>query len=755
MLEDGAEVEVDARWYRATYPDAELAGLSAQDHWRLIGRYIGRPPRPAPAEPDRLVAELAATIASLPLRQAAAHAVAGSTTMPIIAAPPGLGTSSVAPVPARAALTVRAGDTEVAGARDERGLDRLRPLLQTFCAIHGLDASEVFRVEAVPVAAPDQSAWPPASAGLAWVAGPAFHQGPHRLGDLWLATSHGLCLSFGGLEGRGGDARVRLFQVDRRVASGSAGGIVLVGDQALAAEGPTFVEAALRNPFLPVLIELGEPDGVTIDLALLAFPSLLRGGAHQAEIVAQADGDGSLATLWSYTAARLHRLLTQGRALGPARIAVALEGATGSEPAFSGDVAEWFRLFGLAIEPADWAVPEDRERLGAMSCSPARSREDGPTLLLPADGLPTVAALTAALGRADGGEDEAGPGDEPEVAPHLVAERGTGRPRWAVTLPAGTGELWRLQGAGRATFPALRGGRPEAGLPLAVLLRDARPKGNLDLLLPTSADRPALAGPAAARVDRGVTCVVTAADVKRTRFLLGMLAAQVGVGRIRVAVRGGPDDQAALAEDLDRLFPSHHRWIEDAERLDAARLLEIGGGDELLLAEDRVLLHDPRTLSTLRAILAVERTATAACVTLHETTVLKQKVVQTESGGYFPSSVSFVFGPHLRFEAFDTLGALPAATYPVVANGPTATLVDPDALAAVGPRLEAPEVDAFEFGFAALAAGWRNLCTSTVRVGLEEARGRGDWMDPTAPGRLAPSRWEEILGRVALLRELR
>lgn len=47
--------DVDLAWYEAQYPDVRLSGLTPAEHWRRIGRLLGRPGRPegggAPAQP--------------------------------------------------------------------------------------------------------------------------------------------------------------------------------------------------------------------------------------------------------------------------------------------------------------------------------------------------------------------------------------------------------------------------------------------------------------------------------------------------------------------------------------------------------------------------------------------------------------------------------------------------------------------------------------------------------------------------------
>jgi hypothetical protein len=72
---------------------------------------------------------------------------------------------------------------------------------------------------------------------------------------------------------------LRAYQYDPVVG----GGLVLVGDYVLQGADWQLSDLALVNPYLPVLLTLGAPEGHLTDAALIPYPSLLPGGIHEHE----------------------------------------------------------------------------------------------------------------------------------------------------------------------------------------------------------------------------------------------------------------------------------------------------------------------------------------------------------------------------------------------------------------------------------------------------------------------------------------
>jgi hypothetical protein len=130
--------------------------------------------------------------------------------------------------------------------------------------------------------------------------------------------------------------------------------------------------------------------------------------------------------------------------------------------------------------------------------------------------------------------------------------------------------------------------------------------------------------------------------------------------------------------------------------------------------------------------------------------------LQAATGGLFPASVSFATSPRLSFFEPEVLQALPNLTYAVVANTFLCTAWRTAALAELKPS-SGPVPNGSQdisIGLDLMAAGYRNLCTTMVSANLDGSYARRDAIDPVGSLYLRPAQWEEILGRVTVLREL-
>ena len=175
------------------------------------------------------------------------------------------------------------------------------------------------------------------------------------------------------------------------------------------------------------------------------------------------------------------------------------------------------------------------------------------------------------------------------------------------------------------------------------------------------------------------------------------------------------------------------------------------------MADDSIILHDPRTLATLAAMVSGGHAASAGCVVLREAGARRGTTLNFESGGYFPSHVSLIAAPRLVVSLPDTRGALPNTTYPVLANDPALLLLGNEAARrTAGPAFTqtAGEPDVFGFSLAALAAGYRHLCTTALRATVLGPLPPREASDPPGIGALEPGTWPKVLGSLVILREL-
>ena len=745
-------VYFDPEHYVEQVPELRDEGCDPLIHFLTVGRAQGRTPSPllAPSRPPRL-------------RQP------GESDAPIVAAP----TAEPAAIPAQWIRHVDLSQASGLTFGDQcLGLIEapmvLAPLA-AYCRLFGLDCAGVVRtgLEHEGFDAPDAVS-PETYCGF----GQRLAFGPNGLADAWFADERTLRLRFGA------DAPGAEPSAEPIVARGLQGSaaepakLALCGEALLPSGGPSFVDFALPDPMLPVIVVLTTPGGAVLEVSVIPFPSLIRGGAHHAELVATALRPSPMDDLRRYGDVLMRRIAaTPSPAIG--RISVRRRDGTGAEQVFSRSLVEWAaRIFGvsIALEANDGAdgVRDHLDRALTSSVMAADGAADKArlTLSLHADSIPTIAALAA-------GRFSAMRGADPLTGSYLVTEATTGAPRLAVSAPAMGDDLIALQPRRAAVgFPVLSGSPAEgghAGAPAwdgtLLSIRRRRFGRTNEVLMSTplapDADDVVLGPPSGAPPDATVTALVLTRDPLNTLRLVESLAAQTDAHRLRVRIRFDPfcsADFSDLERAAARLFPGR----SDVAPASGGLLTEIAAAAAasqdpyLLIASGAVVAHDARTLASLLAMMGAPDVASAGCVVVREHASRKTGAASFESAGYFPSHVSFMDAPRLVLAAPNCLEALPDATYPVIANQLDFTLLKRDAAV----LMDAPSVFAgaradVTFGVLACAAGMRHLCTSAVRVVSVGEPGPSEVLDPVGGLDLSAGEWERILSSVTLVRELR
>jgi hypothetical protein len=69
-------------------------------------------------------------------------------------------------------------------------------------------------------------------------------------------------------------------------------------------------------------------------------------------------------------------------------------------------------------------------------------------------------------------------------------------------------------------------------------------------------------------------------------------------------------------------------------------------------------------------------------------------------------------------------------------------------------RAGSPVSEDIRIGLDLTRAGFRNWCTTQVTARLSGSYVARDMIDPVGPGYLPPDRWQDILSRVTVVREL-
>ena len=773
MAESDGLKDFDAEWYLRTFPDVAHSGLTPQRHYEIAGRALGRPGSPAEAARQRpdAVAQGFGRINPETLPPADIN-----PDSPLIPAPSEIATRPQMAGPGQhrqpalaSVILLQSGEVEIGRFAATRTLEARTGPVALYTQMADLAEAAPFQartgggtpIGALPLPAPD--------AARPAMADPLFAEGDARIGGAWYADDSSLRLMLPGPD------NADPAQVGRMVRAYGApgddtGALTLLSATPLPEIGPGFVDVPMLNPLMPVLLELCDAGGFTQGYALLAFPSLLRGGLHAVERAAHQMAPDAMAEFWRLSDALLDEMLAGPRHEGfsVAGLAVRTAGdasgdATGAERLFQPPVRSWLRgLFGLGLA-ADGPAPEPGDPGAAwiadcLDDAPMR-RGTGLTLSLPPQAVPTLSALVsrrmalpAKCRRAAG--------------PWLIADTATTRPLWSVAGP--------LSDTATSGQPVLSA--PDttddaaahdwiAPLHLAVLFTPAVAPNPACQFLPVALDDPARE--AGAQPSGPISVVLTVDAPDMSGAALTALTHQQGITIGEVLVRfasrtsADADNGATFAmvqgafgkEPVREIAPATGR-LDDLDRVAAE-----ADHDLVLFLDADVVLHDPGTLAHLVCgLTAAPEAGTISAGLLHELPAGKKRSVQHVSGGLFPEAVSLLAAPRLTVVEPDVGQALPNAIYPVLANTLALCLMRRAVLEATAPAraaLAGPGEGDLHLGLAARAANWTSLCSTQVRASTTRPPSRRDQIDPFGLSCLAPARWDDLLSSITVLRQLR
>ena len=778
----------DADWYQATYPDVALSGLSPQAHFQKFGLIMGRAAN-AQQRAERL--QGAAPIVDTPSRPAAPDAevlqfqagapvsetltsLAPTADSPIIAAPatrpnfkPAAPSDLDRPA-AEAKLAVMAGALEIARAPEAASLDRFAAPLAAYCRLFSPDraVSNLFAFEGAPEMAERASADFASHLGRSADPGAqALQNGSVQIANAWFTDEFGLRAILSDIEEGGAQNTVlRAYQA----APDAPENLHLIGGLPLAGQSLGMFDLALINPLMPVLFELADENGLTLEMGLLPFPSLLRGGIHAAERAALQLEPDPMAEVWRLSRALLSELCPAAGTDAPLSITairIATTDATGAErglsEAFRGWLGAMFDLVPAPLEDTAPTGPGARHVFDMLSAADPVARDSGGLVLeLPASAVPTLGALVSRRLALPDGQDLA-------AGPFLVADVVSCRPQWSVALPLSETDMGsdaprlRSQQAGTsgATERAFAGAIRHnwlAPLHLAIRFAAALPIKDIQTVLATAPDVVAVAHPEV----QDVSLALQVTDLAQSERFLTSLASQRASRVTEIVLFHPPEsDQSALQQMVQGVFPGISVQMRPGTP-DPDQIAGCVDGEAILLAQDSVILYDPRTLSAVSKVFAADpEAASVSCVLLHEAVQKGRGKVQVASAGIFPGQMSFLTAPRLGIVEPDCLAALPNATYPVLANNFRFCLIRRSAITDTKTaRAALPRGGAaadLKFGLDAFVAGYRNLCISHVRAGTTAPASRRDEIDPFGLACVLPASWDDLLGSVTVLRELR
>jgi hypothetical protein len=708
--------DFDAEWYRATYLDVALSGLGAEEHYRRFGRRLGRRVNGGPTEHAFGTQVSAATEDEAATSDIAPTAeVMAQQPFPIIDRPAGfeMPDPSTGPVRTPSAGSERerfsfAMLLDAALLAGERQDQIIKPLL-AYGRTFGLNVDKGSLDT-------DRSHW----CGAA-----AFQKGETRIENAWHVGHSTLRLRLAGGTDVQSDHQLtlRAYQADPE----SPDELVMLGAGIeLPSPGPIFHDVELLNALMPLLLELSKPDGTLHAVALMAFPSLLSGGLHWAELRASQVEANPMDDFWSRCEALLKDLV--GLPGSPPRSISSLIVESGAlERATTKDYGKWLSaVFGLSSSACE---------TGSETFTVA-GLTGGLDLVLPASSVPTISILVAR---------DLDPNGSPMLnAPWLVANASTYGPRWSALLPSFAKRTANIpiirSGSGTASF---EGPAPTAPRHSAILLRStARPLGNEVISHESRAQE---------KIE-GLTVILDLSDRAWSAELVE--AIQASTDALEFIVRLPKEE--AVFPDLSEIFSSND-WSTVTKDADLRNIANEARYDTLLSLSDQVRLCDPQTLKTMCSLLHSEdKMGSVSCALVGETIIKRKVVAQFGVGGLFPSGVSFATAPNLSFFEPDVIDALPELMYPVVANSFSLSVFRKSAVS----KLEQPTspvssiASDVRLGLDLMQAGYGNWCTTQVSAGLRGPFARRDLIDPVGGSYLAPESWAQVLSKVTLLREL-
>lgn len=483
-------------------------------------------------------------------------------------------------------------------------------------------------------------------------------------------------------------------------------------------------DIALVNPFMPVLFAHSAPDGELFASSLLSFPSLCRGGLYYGELLAINEQAGNIDDpidiigICRTLTTDLLKLVHGGDEPLLSHIDVDLRGATGAEAVFQPEFQRWLARvarINLSAGRTDTARAGGTTDYLAATLSSATAyrtacgsrAKANVSLALPADAVPSLQALTSAASRPETGWANAG-----EMAgAYLLTNREPATPKKLVSMPseaAGMASVCAQDIA--ATYPIFKysaGTGPIDSRRLSAIRIDAgHALQDAELVMPLAPS----AKPVNDVVDGGETLAIVWPEEWEGGTLmvaLDALGAQAAAGCLSVLLLSDASPTADLAATCDKLFGSHWR----ARRALAESWSDVSA-DHILVIRKNILLHDVRTLNTLKHILADPLASTATCALVRADEGGKSRKMTCHSAGLISVAK---FGTETVAPLQD-FKILQRATYPIAS--PAAELW----MAAVQ-SLENSDLSPSQFNYLRHPAvisreGQYDMCTSAITASL-------------------------------------
>lgn len=557
------------------------------------------------------------------------------------------------------------------------------------------------------------------------------HQHPHRP-----LTEHGLgmeAIADGWFSGQAQlMLRVRNISTDatrlRAFQYTEAGDIACCTETPVVDSESQLVQLTLDHELCPVLLTWHADDDSLISNALIPFPSLFRGGLHHAEMAASEMASGKRETysdLMTSRALEGYCWSDPDEGFAIKRITVDLQGASGSETLFSPvTIAALAAQFGVEVELLCAGRGEALQQLDKRLRTKFRGRrvtaraKAGRTLVLPADGFPSLHCLTARNS-----------GQQLGMSSFCIVDAETREPEALVCQPKNSAALSALYHPAlplphpmvRDEESGLPAANPHFGAPVMIRFRNAK-VWNVDALMPLSPDirmpTPSAAQSSASERRVRISVIIDrSANGDQLSLCVNSLAHQTIANDLDVVLIGHETAPPAFVELFgERIVPCPAPEPTKAERLNHAAAA--ANADYLLFLDASVCLPDPRTLALLSAMASQPQIASVSCALVREDDVDGATFV--ECSGYFERWQDDGTSPETVSHT-DAAEIFPASTYPVAANDmrlclvPMAAWRDLGGLNAQGFPDSGFDAD---FGLRAKVGGFEHYCTTLTRAAV-------------------------------------
>jgi len=395
---------------------------------------------------------------------------------------------------------------------------------------------------------------------------------------------------------------LRAYQADS-----ASSGPALVGE-GLTTSTLDFIDCNLLNPFFPVLLILADADGAVLGWEFIGFPSLFRGGLHYPELIylcrrLHPDEPHAMA-MNSVFRALTQRLVDARSAAKSSKSTIAVDrgGAGGAEPLYQGDLQAWLgQVMRVSVRMSDARItgPNQDYLSGAIAVEAAEDADDGVTLRLASNMVPTITALTAL------GGDSEGSASNGTIMPLLIAGLERTQPITFLDVPASNVSALRLAAEDYAAlWPKLRGCEGSgATYPVAIRISSTQLPTGPELLVPVMA--PAL--PIAPRPPVTWLIEIRQGADEITAATLNSINLQLDSQSDQLLLVGR--NEATIDMLARRLFGDRASWAADIDAAASA----IASPFTALVGYG-VVLHDARCSAFLCSILEEPEVMTASCL---------------------------------------------------------------------------------------------------------------------------------------------